>query len=88
MKVSIQWLCTHAGILRVHPNDDGDIGSPYSWCCSVVPEGNVVHIYGVLFAPSLLEVQLIKEHLRTLGFCEMVWERIKNTRVRTVRIKL
>ena len=43
---SIEWICDHAGVLRVHESPFGVVGDPYVWCCTLERDGDVVTLKG------------------------------------------
>jgi hypothetical protein len=83
---SIQWLCDHVGVIRIHEKG-GTYGDPYIWACTIGKKSDTtVMFYGALQSPPSLET--IGICLLNAGFKELIWERIKGGKVAMVSIGL
>lgn len=85
---SIQWLCEHVGVLRLHVGPDGIVGSPYVWCCTVDRDGDVATLCGVCRAVPPGAASVVVKALRDAGITQRRHERrgIDKVRVVTKRI--
>lgn len=73
---SIEWLCEHAGILRLHPHADGRVGDEYVWSCSIADSvGNVAVIKGVCKPLPLGGPKAIVRALKEAGYAGRCYER-------------
>ncbi len=67
MTASIEWVCSHAGVLRVHPGH-GVLGDPYTFCLTVVRDGPQALLKGMVKAPTAEEANAVEDVLRREGF--------------------
>ena len=74
MNVSIQWLCEHAGIVRIHPHGH-HFGGDYHWHCTIERVGPTAVLHGALIGPGHKGRQHIAAALRAEGFTKVQWER-------------
>lgn len=58
---SIEWICEHAGIIRIHEHPHEVLGDPYVWCCTIERDETktVAIIKGVCSLPSPLMIKAI-----------------------------
>lgn len=81
---SIEWLCEHAGVVRLHERG-GSFGDPYVWACTVQNDQNQGAILKGVCAPLPHGgVHAIKDALRIDGFCRYRYDRRMNDDVRHV----
>lgn len=43
---SVQWICPHAGLIRLHEGPGGRYGDPYVWWTAFAREGDTAEIMG------------------------------------------
>lgn len=73
MFCSLDWLCEHAAVARVHP--DGGLGDPWTWSCTVFKQGDVAVLLGAKGAPTPPEARALLAALRQAGFTSRMHER-------------
>jgi hypothetical protein len=86
MKATIEWVCGHTGVLRVHPpGSQQELGGPYTWSCTVVRDGDMAELKGTVRAPTLAEWRAVLAALREAGFTFRRHERRNARLARVVR---
>ena len=63
-------------------------GDPYLVVATIQRCGDVAHVSAVCGYLPLCEQAELRQHLRTLGFAAVVFERVKNGKMRSFRRKL
>ncbi len=81
---SVEMLCEHAGILRVHETPDGELGDPYKWCCTFVVKGDYAVIKGLASTPDKAGVAAINRALKRAGFAGRKHEKVIGSMTRWV----
>lgn len=75
---SVEWLCGHAAIVRLHPCPNGWYGDPYVWCATVARYRDTTAVLkGVLSAPPHGSLAVVYEALRGAGFTHRAYARLK-----------
>lgn len=75
---TLEWLCEHVGIIRIHKKLEAKLGDPYVWCCTFIKKYDVAHIKGVLRSPTISGMKALEEVLKKNGINSRIHERIKN----------
>lgn len=76
---TVQWLCPHAGILRLHPGPAARVGDPFVWSCVVEArdgaDGREAWLWGVDEPLPLGGAAAVKLKLWARGFLWRCYER-------------
>jgi hypothetical protein len=64
---SLEWLCDHVAVARVHQGH-GRFGDPYGWCVAVVKDGECAVLKGALKGPTVGQAHAVEDALRGAGF--------------------
>lgn len=72
---SLQWVCEHTAIARVHPEGSGFLGE-WSWRCIVVRDGDTAVLYAAEVAPNAEQARALLVALRLAGFSQRRHERV------------
>lgn len=82
-------LCVHALVLRLHPGPHGRVGDPFVWACAVESQegGDLAVLHGAPGAPPG-GPRPVLEALARDGFRRVAWRRIRGGRERWVEFDL
>ena len=64
---SVELLCEHVGIIRLHEGDGGVVGDPYVWCCTYLRIANMAVLKGVIGSPTKDGAKAVIAALRGQG---------------------
>lgn len=82
--VSIEWLCSHAGIIRLHEGA-ACYGDPYIWSCCVHDDGDgVAALKGVCSPLPFWGFRSISSALADEGFVRYRYEKRRRDRIHVV----
>jgi hypothetical protein len=81
---SIEWICDHAGVMRIHEQADTEYGSAFIWSCLVARTGDQAMLKGALIAPPLHAARQIDKILSVNGIKFRVYDRFVNGVKRTI----
>lgn len=79
---SLDWLCRHVALARTHPA--GGLGDPWTWCATVLRQGDTAFLVGVMRAPTATEARALLTALRDSGMTRRRFERHQGARRRVV----
>ena len=85
VSAEVEWV---AGVIRVF-SDGQAYGDPYEWAATVrAVNKTTVELLGVTVAPNMNQVRAMSKALVSLGFEYVVWDRIKDGKVKQVKLKI
>lgn len=84
---TIDWLCHHVAVLRLHQFSHTRIGDPYIWVCTGQRlDDTTMKLIGAMTSPGIEGTKAIVKALNGIGISRAVFERIKDGNVRSVTI--
>jgi hypothetical protein len=81
---SIEWICEHAGIIRLHDRPGGKLGDPYQWLAVLGRKGTAARVCGVSRPISKAGITAVAEELYRQGMRSIVQRRLGGGRDRTI----
>jgi hypothetical protein len=81
---SLQWLCDHAALIRIHPGEGKGLGDPYVWTATVKRDGDRAEIMGVTKPLPCHARPALLACLSRAGIARVTYRRISGDKERVI----